>query len=183
MAAVGIAAIAGPLVAQDVTQGSNPESRVLFPHDFIRGYAGFELAPPHNEPDLGLCAPTSSASSPCGGYARYVLTAYMELQPFGRGMLRNIYLFTDPRMFLGNNVPQLRYSASSSPIAWERVYGIAIQLPKRFEIRATHHDVQLLGKYRSPLNITQSANGPLGLYSTVGVRWYFGSYGSAGVHQ
>ena len=147
MAAVGIAAIAGPLVAQDVTQGSNPESRVLFPHDFIRGYAGFELAPPHNEPDLGLCAPTSSASSPCGGYARYVLTAYMELQPFGRGMLRNIYLFTDPRMFLGNNVPQLRYSASSSPIAWERVYGIAIQLPKRFEIRATHHDVQLLGKY------------------------------------
>jgi len=31
--------------------------------------------------------------------------------------------------------------------------------------------------------INLSRNGPLGLYTTVGVRWYFGKYGRAVFHE
>jgi hypothetical protein len=48
----------------------------------------------------------------------------------------------------------------------------------------THHDTQLLGKYAGPNNVTNlSRNGPLGLYTTVGVRWYFGGYGRRDLRQ
>jgi hypothetical protein len=32
-----------------------PTDRLLFPRDFARGFLDFEMAPPHNEVDLGLC--------------------------------------------------------------------------------------------------------------------------------
>jgi hypothetical protein len=185
IAVIGIIGVSARATAQDLTQ-DDAESRLFLPHDFIRGFAGFELAPPHNEPDLGFCAPLPSGvhSSPCAAYARYVWTGHVEIQPVGRGFLRNLYFFIDPRMFLGDNIPQVRYTASSAPIAWEREVGVAVQLPRGFEIRATHHDVALLGKYRFPSSVANlSTNGPLGLYSTVGVRWYFGAYGRAGMHE
>ena len=68
-------AIAGvPAMAQDVTGSATvatasaaadpapvptswgvPEGRTFFPHDWLRGYVDFSVAPPHNEPDLGRC--------------------------------------------------------------------------------------------------------------------------------
>ncbi len=32
-----------------------PTDRLLFPRDFARGCVDFEMAPPHNEVDLGFC--------------------------------------------------------------------------------------------------------------------------------
>jgi hypothetical protein len=37
-----------------------PEGKTLFPHDWVRGYVEYSVAPPHNEPDLGRCSPSSS---------------------------------------------------------------------------------------------------------------------------
>ena len=33
-----------------------PEGRMFFPHNWVRGYVNFDVAPPHNEPDLGRCS-------------------------------------------------------------------------------------------------------------------------------
>src|SRR5690348_1649186 len=42
---------------------------LLFGKGFIRGYADFELAPPHNEPDLGRC---NQPQPTCSAFARYM---------------------------------------------------------------------------------------------------------------
>ena len=34
-----------------------PEGKTFFPHNWLRGYVDFDVAPPHNEPDLGRCSP------------------------------------------------------------------------------------------------------------------------------
>ena len=45
-------------------------------------------------------------------------------------------------------------------------------------------DRVLFGKYSGPNSVVNlSRNGPLGLYTTVGVRWYFGKYGRADLHE
>ncbi len=55
---------------------ANAEDRLLFLYNFLRGYADFEVAPPHNERDLGLCpqhlAPLVPGVQNCADYARYV---------------------------------------------------------------------------------------------------------------
>lgn len=165
--------------------GGAPQDRLLVPRDFVRGYIDFQVAPPHNEFDMGLCVTTkgdSNAHTPgCSAYARYMWTGYVELQPVGRGPLRRVFLFAEPRIFAGDNVPQTRYSASAGLILWEHNVGVGIELPKRFELRALSHGVHRLGRYAGPngaLNL--KADGPYGQYSTVGVRWYFGNYGRAG---
>jgi len=159
------------------------ETRTFFPQDSIRGYLSFEVAPPHNEPDLGFCNATI-LSTRCGAFARYVWGGYIELQPFGIPTLRRFFLFADPKMYGGDNQPQVDYTASAYPIAWERTYGFGVELPKHLELRMTHHDTQLLGKYAGPNNVANlSRNGPLGLYTTVGVRWYFGKYGRRDIHE
>ena len=68
-----------------------PEGRMFFPHNWLRGYVDFDIAPPHNEPDLGRCSPMQTvivmaggASSNCNAYARYLLGGYLEVQPFGK---------------------------------------------------------------------------------------------------
>src|SRR6266851_728220 len=68
-----------------------PKGRTLFPHNWLRGYVDFEVAPPHNEPDLGRCTQSQTiiiaagrANSPCNAYARYLLGGYLEIQPFGK---------------------------------------------------------------------------------------------------
>jgi hypothetical protein len=167
-----------------------PKGRMFFPHNWVRGYVDFEVAPSHNEPDLGRCsqshtviASAGGAASPCNAYARYLLGGYLEIQPFGRTFARHIFVFLTPTFSFGNNVPQFKYTASMAGIAFERAVGVGIELPKNFELRVTQHQVDWLGKYRSK-NLDPSVDdldlgtaGPYGLYATIGARWYFGGYG------
>jgi hypothetical protein len=174
--AIGVMAVAPFAAAQ--------ESRTFFPQDSVRGYLDFEFAPPHNEPDVGFCTTPAPLGSRCGAFARYVWSGYLEVQPFGRPYLRRLFLFADPRLYGGDNLPGLSYSASGMPIALERTFGAGMELPKGLELRMTHHDLQSFGKYSGPNSVVNlTRNGPLGLYTTVGVRWYFGKYGRANLHQ
>jgi hypothetical protein len=166
-----------------------PEGRTFFPHDWIRGYVDYEVAPPHNEPDLGRCTQEHATivlaggpASPCNAYARYLLGGYLEIQPFGKTFMRHVFVFYTPMFSFGNNVPQFKYTASMAGIAYERALGFAVELPKNFEFRVTQHQVDWLGKYRHDVggttaNLDLHTAGPYGLYSTVGARWYFGGYG------
>jgi hypothetical protein len=162
-----------------------PEGRTFFPHDWVRGYTGFDVAPPHNEPDLGRCNPTSTvivaaggANSTCNAYARYLLSGYLEVQPFGKTFARHVFLFFTPTFSFGNNVPQFKYTASMAPIAFERAVGIGVELPKNFEVRVTQHQVDWLGRYNHNVGLADLGTaGPYGLYTTIGARWYFGGYG------
>jgi hypothetical protein len=161
-----------------------PEGRWIFPHHWLRGYTDFEVAPSHNEPDLGRCNPAittgifGGANTQCTAYARYMLSGYLEIQPVGRTLLRHLFFYWIPRFSFGSNVPQFRYTPSFSPMAYVRAIGVGIELPKGFEFRATQHQVDWLGKYRNNLGAADlHTYGPYGLYATVGVRWYFGGYG------
>ena len=174
---VALLTVSLPAAAQDST-------RTFFPENAVRGFLDVQFAPPHNEVDLGLCSTLVIPSSSCGAFARFSWGGYVEIQPFGGDYLRRFFLFADPKMYGGDNFPGLRYTASAAPILWERTAGIGIELPKNFELRLTHHDVQIFGKYTGPNKVNSlSANGPYGLYTTVGVRWYFGKYGRADLHH
>ncbi len=163
-------------------QTTGPGDRFWFPKNFVRGFLDFEVAPPHNEVDLGLCAVAtrdpSGALPGCRAFARYIWSGYVEFQPIGRGIFRKVFVFAHPKLFGGDNVPQQSYTASGAPILWERTYGIGIELPKQLEFRTTSHSVGLLGRY-SGVNgaFTFRPDGPYGLYTTIGLRWYFGGYG------
>lgn len=170
-----------------------PEGRIFFPHNWLRGYVDFSVAPPHNEPDLGRCSQSltvivnaGGASSNCNAYARYLLGSYLEIQPFGKTLARHLFVFFTPTFSFGNNVPQYKYTASIAGIAMERSVGFGIELPKNFEIRVTQHQVDWLGKYNHNVGLADLSSGgigggvgPYGLYSTIGARWYFGGYGRA----
>jgi hypothetical protein len=161
-------------------------SRTLFPHNWIRGYTDFAVAPSHNEPDLGRCmfpqpASAGGSASTCTAYARYIFSGYLELQPIGRTFARHFFLFLEPKMTFGRNIPQLKYSASMEPMAFDRSVGIGFQLPRNFELRATQHQVDWVGRYSNSLGPADlHTTGPYGLYATVGVRWSFGGYGHQG---
>jgi hypothetical protein len=173
------------LVSGPVTPAPS-ESRAFFPHNWIRGYMDFAVAPSHNEPDLGRCmfpqpVSASGIASMCTAYARYLYSGYFELQPFGQTPARHFFLFFEPKFSFGKNIPQLHYGASMEPIAFDRSAGVGVQLPRHFELRATQHQVDYLGRYAKALGSADlHTNGPYGLYATVGVRWYFGGYGRAG---
>ena len=160
---------------------SGPVDRFLFPRNFARGYVDFQMAPPHNEVDLGLCQVDSGAiayRSDCNAYARYEFSGYLEIQPFGRGQLRRLFLIAEPKLFTGNNLPQRRYTYSSAPILAELSLGAGISLTDRLEVRIVTHKAHLMGRYagyHSP--VTLSPDGPYGSFSTVGVRYYFGNFG------
>ena len=149
---------------------------LLFGKNFIRGYADFELAPPHNEPDLGRC---NQPQPTCSAFARYMASGYIEFQPFARTPLRHAYVFFAPRFFFGDTVPQVSYTYSMAPLAWERLLGLAIALPKHFELRISNHNVQSFSPFDKNLGAFDSGPNkePLGIYNTVGIRWYFGGYG------
>src|SRR5712691_11034679 len=105
------------------------QARTFFPRNWVRGYTDFSVAPSHNEPDLGRCmfpqpASAGGAASTCTAYARYLLSGYIELQPFGRTPARHFFLFFQPRISFGRNIPQLRYGASMEPMLYERSIGI-----------------------------------------------------------
>ncbi len=166
-----------------------PEGRMFFPRNWVRGYVNFDVAPPHNEPDLGRCTQSQpiiiaagGINSPCNAYARYLMGGYLEIQPFGRTLARHFFIFFTPTFSFGNNVPQFKYTASMAGIAFERAVGVGFELPKNFEIRVEQHQVDWLGKYKNPIDpgvpgLDLGTSGPYGLYSTIGARWYFGGYG------
>jgi len=184
--AVTLAAAAAPAApAPQPSSWGVPEGRMFFPHHWLRGYVGFDIAPSHNEPDLGRCSQSQAvissaggASSNCNAYARYLWSGYLEIQPFGRTWARHAFLFFTPTFSFGNNVPQFKYTASMDGIAFERSVGFGFELPKNFELRVTQHQVDWLGKYNHNVGLADlGTSGPYGLYTTIGARWYFGGYG------
>jgi len=162
------------------------EPRTFFPPNWVRGYTDFSVAPSHNEPDLGRCmfpqpASAGGAASMCTAYARYLFSGYLEVQSLGRTPFRHFFLFFEPKFSCGRNIPQTTYAASMEPIAYDRCIAIGFQLPKNFELRATQHQVDWLGRYSKSLGTADlHTNGPYGLYATFGVRWSFGGYGRNG---
>ena len=164
------------------SSSSGNEGRLFFPQNFARGYVDFEMAPPHNEIDLGLCVvttadPKSSAPS-CNAFARYAWSGYLEMRPFGRTPLQRTFVFVEPKIYGGDNMPQQSYTASGSLILWEHTLGVGIELPRGFELRLKNHSVGMLGRYSDAR--TLRTDGPYGLYTTIGVRWNFGGFGSSG---
>jgi hypothetical protein len=156
-------------------KAKTPSESLLFPKDFLRGYIDFAVAPPHNEPDLGRC---NTFPPTCTAFARYVLSGYVEFQPFGRRPLKHFFAFFEPHAYFGNNIPQKSYTASMQPIALERTIGVGLELPKNFEVRLTGHRVTSFGKFSHSLGPTDSGpDKPLGIYNTISVRWNFGGYG------
>jgi hypothetical protein len=160
-----------------------PATASWFPRNWVRGYTDFEVAPSHNEPDLGRCAfpqPATSGglASTCTAYARYLFSGYIEFQPLNRTFAKHVFFFFEPKFSFGKNIPQLSYLASMEPIAFDRSVGLAIELPKSLSLRVTQHQVDYLGRYANNLGPADlRTNGPYGLYATVGVRWSFGGYG------
>ena len=162
------------------------ESRFFFPHNWIRGYTDFDVAPSHNEPDLGRCvfpqpADAGGVNSGCTAYARYLFSGYLEIQPIGRTFARHLVLFFEPKFSFGRNIPQVSYLVSMEPMGFDRSMGFAFQLPKGFQFRVSQHQFEYLGRYNKYLGPADlRTNGPYGLYATVGVRWTFGGYTQAG---
>jgi hypothetical protein len=164
------------LVAQ-----SNAQNQATVTDNWIRGYVQFDLAPPHNEIDAGLClgAPQSQApaNAACSAFARYMASGHLEVRPFQKlpvPILKTIYVFGNPSFLFGNNLPQEKYTWSAQPIGWERSWGAVLPLPKGFEFRVTDHF--LFGTFRTYSGNAAyiGPNGPWGRYNSVGVRKYFG---------
>src|SRR5437762_8835414 len=115
-------------------------ARTFFPHNWIRGYTDFAVAPSHNEPDLGRCmypqpVNAGGTASLCTAYARYLFSGYLEIQPLARTPLRHLFLFFEPRFSFGRNIPQVSYEGSMEPIAYERCIGAAFELPRNLQLR------------------------------------------------
>jgi hypothetical protein len=181
VAFAGVAfAMAGGLLAQQQSAAA-ADGATLFPENWVRGYVDFQVAPPSNEPDLGRCAAFTTQygpSAPCAAFARYMVGGYMEVQPFGRGFLRRVFLYAQPLLSMGNNVPQISYTASADPIALDSSLGMGIELSKHFEFRAVRHEIYWLGRYNHYLGFADVGPGGLyGKFSTFGARYYFGGFG------
>ncbi len=156
------------------------------PRQFLRGYAEFEIDPPHNERDLGRCASSAGtyggANAPCTAFARYKLGGYAEFQPFQRKVrsldLQRLMFITEPKFYSGRNVPQFRYSASMEPILLELRAGLAVEVTRGFEFRIVFHRSVWLGRHRGNLGPADSGSGgPYGSFASFGLRWYFGGWG------
>ncbi|HKD02273.1 MAG TPA: hypothetical protein VKB77_07600 [Terriglobales bacterium] len=174
-------ALLGVAAAQERPVGAyGSKDRMFFPSDTFWGYGQFDLAPPHNEIDPNLCAANAKnyggADARCNAFARYMLSAYVEVRPFGRTQLRRFFLFGEPRFLFGKNVPQALYTWSPDAIGWERSWGAGVYLGRGFEFRVTQHFLfQRFGardRYLGPADL--GPNGPWGRYNAIGVRKYFG---------
>jgi hypothetical protein len=172
--------LCGVVGAQEPAAQKSQE-RMFFPRDTLWGYAQFDLAPPHNEIDPNICGPVNGSfgdkGAPCNAFARYMLSGYVEVRPFGRGVFRRFMLFAEPRLLFGKNVPQALYTWSFDAIGMEKSWGLGVYMGKGFEMRVTQHFLfsrwgardQNLGKG------DLGPNGPWGRYNTIGVRKYFGT--------
>src|SRR5438034_262694 len=127
--------LAPAAISQTVTDEAFSSSRhaveaspppTFFPHNWIRGYTEFAVAPSHNEPDLGRCifpqpSTAGGAASQCTAYARYLFSGYIEMHPLGQTFARHLFLFFEPRFSFGRNIPQVSYEESMEPIDWSRL--------------------------------------------------------------
>ncbi len=162
------------------TSPSPQSERLFFPKNWYWGWAQFDLAPPHNEPDPNLCAENAGqyggVNAKCNAFARYMLSGTVELRPIGRTIARRLMLFFDPDFLFGKNVPQTLYTWSWDAIGMEYAYGAGIDLPKRFEFRFTAHPkIERFGARDQNLGPAYlGPNGPWGQYNVIGVRKYFG---------
>lgn len=157
-----------------------PEERWWFPQgNWIYGFAQFDIAPPHNEPDPNFCAANAGdyggANSQCNLFARYLIWGQVTVRPFGKTALRRIKIFWNPTFVFGNNVPQFKYTWSMQGIGWERQWGGDIYLGRRFDLRLTQQN--LFERFSSrPLGPAYlGPNGPWGRFFTIGVRKSFGN--------
>ena len=140
------------LIGQEVSgsKGASPASseRLLFPRDMFWGYGQFDLAPPHNEIDPNLCRADAGiaggVNDPCNAFARYMLSGYVEIRPFGRTQLSRLFLFGEPKFLFGKNLPQTLYTWSFAAIGVEHSWGAGIYLGKGFEMRVTGHACSLV---------------------------------------
>jgi hypothetical protein len=154
--------------------------RLFLPHDMFWGYGQFDLAPPHNEIDPNLCRADAGISGgvndPCNAFARYMLSGYMEIRPFGRTQLRRLFLFGEPKFVFGKNLPQTLYTWSFDAIGVERSWGAGIYMGKGFELRWTQHFLfsRFGARDRNLGSADLGPNGPWGRYNMIGVRKYFG---------
>lgn len=200
---VFIAAARAPLIAQEVA--SSPVVAPISHNGFerggaipaadtrpsmLRGYADFSLAPPHNEPDPGLCdAPSTVGATPCTAFARYMLYGHIEMRPLSRwprilGVpIYTLYIFSDASLLLGNNIPQQKYTWSADAIGVEKSFGLVAPIPHGFEVRITQHPPFTSFQQFKQSTGYISPNGPWGRFTTVGVRKYFGYHGSDGGPQ
>ena len=157
-----------------------PEERWWFPQgNWIYGYAQFDFAPPHNEPDPNFCAPNAGdyggANSQCNLFARYLLGGQVAVRPFGKTALRRIKIFWNPTFVFGKNVPQYLYTWSWQGIGWERQWGADVYLGRRFDLRFTQQNLFERFGSRPPGPAYLGPNGPWGRFFTIGVRKYFGN--------
>jgi hypothetical protein len=181
LVALMLACVPSTLAGGDPLQGL-ASGRTFFPKDWVSGFVDFAVAPPHNEPDLNRCTSSTGTDggplAPCSAFARYVGSGYMEFRPVGTGMLRRLFVFFEPRAFMGRNLPQVEYTNSMSPIAIEHAEGVGVSVTRNLELRVTTHRVDWLGKYQNDLGSADlGKNGPLSVYTTISARWYFGGYG------
>jgi hypothetical protein len=159
----------------------NPsKERTFWPSDAIWGYGQFDIAPPHNEIDPNLCRADSGnfggSNAPCNAFARYMLSGLVEVRPFGRGELRRLMLFAEPRFLFGKNIPHNLYTWSLDAIGVEHSWGAAVFLGRGFEVRITQHFLfDRFGARDRYLGMADlGPNGPWGRYNAIGVRKYFG---------
>lgn len=182
--ALACLAFAGVAFAQSATR--NDAEPMFFPKDSFYGYAQFDLAPPHNEPDPNICTANAAdyggKNAPCTAFARYMLSGYLEMHPFGRGLFRRVFGFWTPNVLFGKNLPQTLYTWSFDAIGMETSWGGGINLPKGFELRVTQHFLFTRfgsrDKYLGKADL--GVNGPYGRYNVIGVRKYFGTRRYAG---
>lgn len=114
----------------------------------------------------------------CTGFARYVFSGYLEVQPLGRTPLRRLFMILDPRFYAGDNLPQQHYGYSGAPILFALGLGAGVAITDRVELRVMSYKNHLLGRYSGPNSVVSLApDGPYGMHTTVGVRYYFGGYG------
>jgi hypothetical protein len=180
LAIVCFLAVACAAVSQQSPAPAVGVGRLFFPRNFIWGYSQFDVAPPHNEPDPNLCAANAGQfggkDAPCNAFARYLLSGYVEVRPFGRTQLRRLFFYGEPTFVFGKNVPQTLYTWSPAAIGWERSWGAGVEIGRGFEMRVTQHFLfQRFGsrdRYLGPADL--GSNGPWGRYSVIGVRKYFG---------
>ena len=181
LGAVLLSIFAVHLRAQKVVSGETSSERTVFPKDTFWGYGQFDLAPPHNEIDPNLCRADAGSfggvSAPCTAFARYMLSGYVEMRPFGRGQFRRLFFFGEPRFLFGKNLPQTLYTWSFDAIGAESSWGGGLFLGKGFEMRITQHFLfSRFGSRDQQLGAADlGPNGPWGRYNVVGVRKYFGT--------
>jgi hypothetical protein len=157
----------------------NPNDRFLLPKGWLYGYAQFDFAPPHNEPDPNLCAPNSGdfggKNSQCSAFSRYQLIGHFVFHPFGHTFLHLVKFEWDPNLNFGRNVPQTLYTWSWQWIGMEHSWVAGVDLPKGFDFRVTQHFLFVRGNASAGPGYL-GPNGPWGRYTTIGVRKVFGTY-------